>query len=185
MKILFLSIFIAVIGIVLLSTVGGLFIKEITQEVSVADVAATKALDGMESRKAPFWDLPDLNGNRVLLSDYADKPLVLTFWTTWNELATDQFAILDEIYSKDEYADIFNIVAIASQESKGKVFNFISRGGYGLPALLDESGAVGEEYGLRQTPTSYFIDNDGLIKEVFVGVLDEKSLVEKVEKILR
>lgn len=32
-----LSVFIAVIGIALLSAVGGFFIEEITQEVSVAD----------------------------------------------------------------------------------------------------------------------------------------------------
>ena len=168
----------------MLSMVGGFFIEEITQDVSLADVAAPEIFDGSESKKAPFWDLPDLDGNRVLLADFSEKPLVLTFWTSWNELAANQFSILDKLYAETEYRELFDIVAINSQEGRGKVFNFVSRGGYTLPIILDELGAVGEEYGLRQTPTTYFIDKNGFIHEVFVGILDEKSLVEKVEKIL-
>lgn len=49
MKIILLSIFFVITGIFLLNLAGGVFIEEITQEVSVADVAATEVFDGVEA----------------------------------------------------------------------------------------------------------------------------------------
>jgi len=184
MKIVVITIFFAMAGFLLLGFAGNMLIEEVVQEVSVDDPRTAMVGEKTKIQKAPYWDLPDLEGNRVLLSDFYGKPLVMTFWASWNELAADQLAMLDEFYSQKNKEGLFNIMAINNQEPKGKVFNFMSRGGYALPVLLDELGAVGQAYGLRQLPTTYFIDKNGVIFETFVGVLDEKTLVGKVEKII-
>ena len=185
MKTIIFTIIFAAAGFLLLNFAGGIFIKEVTQEILIAEPSAAIEAEDVVGKKAPFWDLPDLNGDRILLTDFVGKPLVLTFWTTWNELSADQFAILNKLYSEPGFGKIFNIVAINNQEPKGKVFNFVSRGGYIMPVLLDELGVVGQNYELHQTPTTYFIDKNGQIGEVFVGILDEKSIVDKVEKIIK
>ena len=64
------------------------------------------------------------------------------------------------------------------------VANFIKRGGYKLNILLDLDGAVSELYGARNLPVTYFIDKKGIIKDVFVGVMDKKTIVDKAGAII-
>ena len=51
--------------------------------------------------------------------------------------------------------------------------------------LLDEDGAVGELYMVRTLPLTYFIDKEGVIQDAFTGILSEKMLLEKSEKIIQ
>ncbi len=136
-------------------------------------------------QEAPHWELLDLEGNTVTLSDFLGKPFVLTFWTSWNSMAADQIKIFDEYLSQQNPETIFKIVSINNQEDKSIVSNFIQRGGYQVRTLLDETGEVGELYRVRTLPITYFLDKNGIIKEVFVGVLSEQMLTEKVQKIIR
>jgi peroxiredoxin len=151
----------------------------------VTDIAGNDASDtGLSGTQAPYFDLPDLAGDHVRLSDYTDQPLIIVFWTTWNEQAADQLHILDE-YLESSEDDLIQVVAISSQEEKSIVSSFVRRGGYGLQTLLDARGVTTEEYGVKSLPTTFFIRRDGTIAESFAGVLSQKMLVDKVENILR
>ncbi len=132
---------------------------------------------------APYWELPDLAGNRVRLADFSGKPLILTFWTTWHPRAVDQLAALDR-YSRSESA-LVDAVAISSQEDAGFVRSFVRRGSYKVRVLSDQSGAVLEQYAAHAVPVTFFINRTGAIVETFIGVLSEDQLREKSEPLLR
>lgn len=174
---------ILVLIFLILRLVGGIFIKEITQEVSPKTYENKNVIAGL-GKEAPFFELPDLDGNKIKLSDYFGSPLIITFWTTWNSPSADQIKVIDDYLSKNKNG-LFKIVAINSQEDKSAVSNFIKRGGYQIQILLDEKGAVGESYRARNLPVTYFLDKNGIIKDIFIGVLSEKMLVDKSEKIIR
>lgn len=174
---------IIVLIFLILKAAGSFFIKGITQEVSVKTYG-TENISADLNKEAPFFELPDLNGNTVKLSDFFGAPLVVIFWTTWNAPAADQIKIFDDYLAKNPKA-LFKIVAINNQEDRSVVSNFIKRGGYQLSVLLDEKGATGELYRARNLPVSYFLDKNGVIKDFFVGVLNEKTLVDKSERIIR
>ncbi|MEK7558289.1 MAG: TlpA disulfide reductase family protein [Patescibacteria group bacterium] len=133
---------------------------------------------------APYFELSDIKGDRVRLSDLADTPLIITFWATWNSDSADQIKIFDD-YTAKHTQGLFKIISINSQEDKSAVGAFIRRGDYIVPVLLDQTGAVGKSYGIETLPTSIFIDRDGVIREVFVGIMSEAMIVDKSEKILR
>lgn len=46
--------------------------------------------------------------------------------------------------------------------------------------LLDESGAIGRTYGLRGTPTTYFINAEGVIEDVQVGFISQEWIDTKL-----
>ncbi|MBI4837283.1 MAG: TlpA family protein disulfide reductase [Candidatus Portnoybacteria bacterium] len=190
--------FLIIIGIIILlflillilRLIGGVFIKEITQEVSVKTYEDKDAVASL-NKEAPFFELPDLAGNKIKLSDFLGSPLVITFWTTWNSASADQIKIFDDFLSKNkslpagEAGILFKILTINSQEDKSAVSNFIKRGGYQLNVLLDEKGAISEIYRARNLPITYFLDKNGAIKDIFMGVLNEKMLVDRSEMIIR
>ena len=97
---------------------------------------------------APYFELSDLGGSRVRLSDLVSVPLIITFWATWQEEGADQIKILDD-YTIQHPQGLFKIISINNQEDKSAVMSFIRRGGYNVPVLLDQTGATGKSYGIE------------------------------------
>ncbi len=166
-----------VAGVFLLNFSGGGFVKELTQEVVLEKKESLSAVLG---KPAPYFEL-----NNAKVTDFLGAPLVVTFWATWNGASTDQIKILDDYLIKNR-ENLFKILAVSSQEDKSAVSSFIKRGGYQkIKILLDDRGKVTDAYKARSLPVSFFIDKEGVIKDIFIGVLSEKMLVEKAEKIIK
>ena len=170
---------ILIAGMMALNLLGGFFVREVIQEPMLVESLETVSGTDLE-RSVPYFELLDLEGNKIKSSDFLGTPAVLTFWTTWNVAAADQVKIFDDYLRKDS-RNLFNVIAISSQEDRSVVANFISRGGYEIKVLLDESGAITETYQAWNLPTTYFLDERGILREVFIGILSEKQLVEKAE----
>ena len=178
LKRILISFVLLVVGIVAINLIGESFISETTQEVTLLGEERSKVVDVELNEPAPSFELTDLEGVEKSLSDYLGSPLIITFWTSWNAHATDQIKILDDYITK-EPDDEFQIITINNQEDKSVVSSFIRRGGYSIPVLIDDNGSVGELYKARSLPLTYFLDEKGVIKYIFIGILDEKSLIDK------
>lgn len=182
MKLIIIIVIVLVAGILVLSQAGNLFISEVTKEIKIEERGTT--LEAGIGKQAPYFELPDSEGNEAKFSDFLGRPLVLIFWTTWNTVSADQIKILDDYLTGDSQK-LFKIIAISSQEDKSAVANFIRRGGYKIKILLDRAGTITEAYQARNLPATYFIDKNGIIKEIFIGILSESMLVEKAELLLK
>ena len=134
--------------------------------------------------EAPEFELSDLSGNRVRLSDFAHTPLLVTFWSTKDADGRDQIKILDDWITAHPDA-LFDILTVNSMEEKSVGASFISRGGYATRVLLDKAGAAGGAYGIQTLPASFFIDSEGVIREISVGIMSQKIIEKKSEHILR
>jgi len=172
-----------VLGILFLNIVGKFFITEITQEVKLS-YEEGKIENISLGDKAPYWELDNLSNETIRLLDFSDKPVLITFWSTWNEVSVNQLKIFDD-YLLQNNEKLFYIVTINSQEDKSIVSNFINRAGYNVRVLLDETGELGEDYGIRNLPITYFIDKESMIQDIFVGVLSEEMLIERISPLLR
>lgn len=169
-------------GVLLLNLAGNPFIREITREATVE--RGEESVDPRVGKSAPHFAVPDLGGVQTPLSDFLGSPVILTFWTTWNREAADQIRILD-LYLAERGEALAKVIAVNSQEDRSVVASFMRRGGYRVRVLLDEKGEVGERYGARNLPRTYFIDSNGVIRKVFTGIMGEKMLVDNLEELLR
>ena len=61
----------------------------------------------------------------------------------------------------------------------------MKRGAYNVSIGLDLSGDVSNQYNIKSLPTTYFIGKDGVVKEIYTGVLSESMIVDKVENLLK
>jgi peroxiredoxin len=132
---------------------------------------------------APNFILPNMTNGKVSELNFRGSPLVVLFWTTWNQLSVDQLDLIDGYISK--YPDTkVKVLAINSQEDKNLVVSFIKRGGYKIPVALDGNGGVTEAYGAHNLPAIYFIDKSGIINNSSVGHLNEEGFIRKLDAIL-
>ncbi len=66
------------------------------------------------------------------------------------------------------------------QESKTAVENFIAQYGLTYPFLLDTTGDASRSYNVYTTPTTYFVNPDGIITDILPGVMSQRWIDQKM-----
>lgn len=173
LKRIFLAIGVIFGSVILLNLAGKVFIAEIGQDIDLGRQVEAEVVPTI-GKKAPYFDLRNLDGERVRLSDLSAAPAVLIFWNTWNSSAADQIKLADE-YSEFNPSGV-RVISINSQEDRQTANSFIERGGYGVEVLLDEQGAVTDLYEARNLPMIFFIDKNGRIVGKNIGILNPADL---------
>lgn len=109
---------------------------------------------------APAWQLKAQNGDNISLSDYQGKPVILHFWATWCPYCKKLQPKLVEL--KDKYQESgIEIVAISFNEDEGALpQDEINARGYDFITAV-EGEPVANLYGVRGTPTTFFINRQG------------------------
>ena len=127
---------------------------------------------------APDFQLPNLEGQTISLSDLKGKPVLLNFWATWCGPCVSEMPYLQEIY--DEWSGKgLVLLTINGGESSSKVSKFMQNQNLSLPVLLDTKQDVFRRYNIMGIPTTFFIDKDGIIQEKVIGAFPNKAEIEK------
>lgn len=135
-----------------------------------------------EGNEAPDFELTTLDGEKMSLSDLKGKKVLLNFWATWCPPCRSEMPDMQKIY--DEYEDEVVIAAVnltSSESSVDTVESFVKELNLTFPVFLDEKGKVNSEYEVLSYPTSYFIDQEGIIKTKFVGALSYDQMKKLID----
>jgi peroxiredoxin len=122
------------------------------------------------------FDLPDLDGQQVTLSEFAGKPVVINFWATWCPPCRLEMPEFQRAYEEYEEENLV-ILAINEAEQPEVVRSFFyDEMGYTYTPLLDQEGEVAEAYGAVGLPSTFFIDGSGAVTAVHRGALTQDQL---------
>src|SRR5689334_7653266 len=116
---------------------------------------------------APNFTLATLNGNRVSLSDYRGKPVMLNFWYATCPGCLVETPAMQRFYAAQQAAkkDLV-MLGVDTIDDGPTAHQFTQQYGLTYQTLLDDHQKVSTLYNLRGTPTSYFIDRQGIIRSV-------------------
>ena len=126
---------------------------------------------------AADFTLEDLEGNKVSLSDYKGKKVFLNFWATWCEPCKQEMPEMEKIH--ETYEDV--VVLAINLDTEKDIQGFMDEHGLTFQALLDVDEEVNDQYEVVSIPTSFFIDEEGIIRKKIVGVLDYEKMEENIE----
>ena len=143
---------------------------ENTLEVKPTETTSEKTYDFSEGSEAKDFEVELLTGERVKLSDYRGKAVLLNLWATWCGYCVKELPILQQLH--DEYGDDLVVFTVSCGEDKPKVEDFISKNKYTFMVGLDKKLEMG--YPVRTIPITFIIDKDGIIRDKLVGVVDEQ-----------
>lgn len=136
---------------------------------------------------APDFELKTFEGETVKLSDLRGQAVLVNLWATWCPPCRAEMPAIEKVYN--EYKDqgfVVLAVNMTYQDTFSNIAPFLDEYGLTFPVLLDQSGDVGSAYQLRSLPSSYFIDREGIIREVVIGgPMAEALLRTRVEEILK
>lgn len=133
---------------------------------------------------AADFTLKSLEGTGVTLSDLRGQAVIISFWATWCGYCKAQIPTMVQAY--DERRDEgLEILGVNLHEPEQQVDEFAETMGMNFPILLDSEGSVAAQYYVRGIPTSVFIDQDGVITDVHVGMLSEDALDQYLATLLR
>ncbi|OGO00243.1 MAG: hypothetical protein A2Y58_04125 [Chloroflexi bacterium RBG_13_51_52] len=129
---------------------------------------------------APDFQLQSTDGGEVALSDLRGKPVMLNFWATYCGPCRTEMPLFQEIYEDPGWLqEGLVILVVNSQENADDVRQFVEENGFSFTVLLDITGEVGYKYNVRGLPATFFIDKDGIIRNVTIGGFWDKAQIEQ------
>ncbi|HUF38291.1 MAG TPA: redoxin domain-containing protein [Anaerolineales bacterium] len=124
--------------------------------------------------RAPDFEAVNLSGDRIALSDLNGKVVLLNFWATWCTPCRIEMPYLQARHER--YPEDLAVVGVDFDEPEPLVRSFADEFGLTFELVLDPGGIIQERYEIRGYPTTYFLDRDGVIRAVHIGVLSERQL---------
>jgi cytochrome c biogenesis protein CcmG/thiol:disulfide interchange protein DsbE len=134
---------------------------------------------------APAFELPGLDGNNYKVGGQRDKLLLINFWASWCEPCHMEAEDLQSIYNT--YKDRLDLYAInvTYLDSQVGAVDFVSEYELTFPTLLDVSGDVTRgKYRIDGYPTSFLINQAGIIVEAYFGLINKAELERHIKKLL-
>jgi len=172
-----------------LVSVGILFIAALWIGWSIVPSAATTAGNipaPMEGFLAPDFELNTLDGEKLSLSSLRGKTVLINFWASWCPPCRSEMPAMQQVFAEND-PEAFVILAVnnTQQDRLSAIESFIAERGLSFPVLLDTNGQVTNAFQVRSLPTSFFVDRDGIIREIVIGgPMSEALLRTRVENLL-
>ncbi|MGN1400621.1 MAG: peroxiredoxin family protein [Bacillus sp. (in: firmicutes)] len=127
--------------------------------------------------KAPDFELVNMEGQTVALSDYKGKKVMVNFWATWCGPCRDEMPAMEK-YAAESEEDV--VILAINTDPENDVAGFAEGVGITFPVLLDENDKALKKYSVKAMPTTYFIDEKGIIANKHIGEMDYKIMEEAV-----
>lgn len=132
---------------------------------------------------APDFQLKNLAGEQVKLSDYRGQKVLLNFWASWCPPCKEEIPYMQKYY--EEYGEKTGTVVLAvnmtrvEKGGKEKIAEFVEKNEITFPVLVDDNdGKVMKLYDVRSFPTTYIINSEGVITQKVRMSLDDKKIEE-------
>jgi len=127
----------------------------------------------VSAQSAPDFTLTNLEGQKVSLSDYKGKVIIVDFWATW--CGPCKMEIPSFIKLQEDYQDDVVILGISLDQGGPKVVvPFAKKMGINYPIVYGDGSVVQSYGGVRSIPTTFVIDKDFNIQRKYVGYTDHK-----------
>jgi peroxiredoxin len=127
--------------------------------------------------------LTDLNGTPIRLADLRGKAVWVNFWASWCppcQFETPTVRAMDEQYRDRGLV----IVAVQVQQTVEAGRTYAERYGLRYAIGADVTGAVFHTYHVFALPTQFFIDSNGVLRQIVNGPLSETRASQLIESIL-
>lgn len=118
---------------------------------------------------APEFALEALGTTEITaLSDYRGKVILLDFWASWCGPCRKSLPLYNQMYLQLA-SEQFEIIAINTDEDPADGLRFLERYPVDYLVLKDPIASVPPLYQLKVMPSSYLIDQNGVIQKIFQG----------------
>lgn len=155
----------------------------IVDQVAIDSSSEVDLVTGLKiGQAAPNFLLQTLDGDMVRLSDLRGRPVFLNFWATWCIFCVSEMPAMQQLSNR--YGDQLVVAGINVGESRDQAATFAKQTDIRYLLLLDSDRDVTKAYTIFSMPTTYLIDEDGMIAFVRYGVLTPPEMDDIVRPLI-
>jgi len=147
--------------------------------LGIGDLAPELDGDGPNGR----IQLTDLDGTPIRLADLRGKAVWMNFWASWCppcQFETPTIRAMDDRYGDRGLV----ILAVQVQQTVQAGRDYAERYGLKYRIGADVTGAIFHTYHVFALPTQFFIDPNGVLRQIVNGPLSETRAAQLIESIL-
>ena len=147
-------------------------------------VHAQSVKDSKDRQQAPDFELKDVNGKTVRLSDFRGKAVMVDFWATW--CGPCQIEIPWFIDFERKYKDQgFVVIGVAMDDEGWPVVKpFIEQMKMNYRVVIGNDHTADLYGGIEALPTTVLIDRDGKVASTHVGLAGKQEFQDVIENLL-
>jgi len=137
---------------------------------------------GRVSQRAPDFNLPSVTGERISLSQYHGKTVLLVFWNITCPACRTKMPLLQEINTSVS-SDKLVLLTVHGPGREGAIRSLLESEKVTFTVLLDSEGATGYKYNIMGVPSVFIIDDEGIIRmkdPVFNNLQEFESLLKQI-----
>lgn len=136
---------------------------------------------------APDFEMTDLKGNKVRLSDLKGQKVYLKYWASWCPICLGGLEDINTLSAEDQGFRVLTIVAPGQKGEKNmedfkEWFSGVDNT-KNIEVLFDTDGAYGAKTGVRGYPTSEYIGSDGITVKLAPGHADNNTIISTFKTI--
>lgn len=153
--------------------------------LSVGGLGAAQA--GQQAGKpAADFSLSDASQKTIKLGELRGKVVLIDFWASWCEPCLRELPELEKLHKQLASRGVV-VIGINIDRERKNADELAARLKLSFPLLYDPKGQVAELYDPPKMPTSYVVDQQGvvrLVNEGFAGAADMAKLKAAIEQLL-
>ena len=117
--------------------------------------------------RAPDFSLPTLGGGTFTLSELQGLPVVLTFWNFECVRCQEEMPFM--MAASTDFKDTIQFVGVHILGTEMDVQQFFGDAELDMLVPLDLDGQIAAGYSVSYTPTTFFLDSDGIVRYTKIG----------------
>jgi peroxiredoxin len=132
------------------------------------------------------FESKDINGNKIKISDFKGKIILLDFWAYWCSWCHVQNK-KEFSYLKETYKDDLVIISYSLDEEKNKWIKSTKEDNItwvNISNLKGTKDPIAFSYKVRELPHSFLINKKGIVVKQFVGYHRDSLIEKEIKKML-
>jgi len=130
---------------------------------------------------APAFELAAADGkHKVSLSDHGGKVVVVDFWATWCAPCKESFPAYQRLAQK--FGNKLTVIGVSVDDDPAGIPKFARETGATFPLAWDEGQITSKSYQPPTMPTSFVVDQSGIVRFVHSGFHagDERAIESEI-----